>query len=53
MPEVLGPMIFVFCGHGGVSKGALEVLNELPVEMIDPSEVEEITKTGGWLLAYW
>ncbi|XP_065178945.1 alpha-aminoadipic semialdehyde synthase, mitochondrial-like isoform X2 [Sycon ciliatum] len=46
MPEVLGPMIFVICGDGGVSKGAHDVLNELPVQMIDPSEVEEISKGG-------
>ncbi|XP_065829633.1 alpha-aminoadipic semialdehyde synthase, mitochondrial-like [Oscarella lobularis] len=46
LPEILGPMTFVFTGRGNVSQGAQEVFKHLPVEMVDPAELENVVKTG-------
>ncbi|MEE6513353.1 hypothetical protein FKM82_020923 [Ascaphus truei] len=46
IPKSIGPLTFVFTGTGNVSKGAQEVFNELPSEIVEPHELKEVSKTG-------
>ncbi|NP_001085980.1 aminoadipate-semialdehyde synthase L homeolog isoform X2 [Xenopus laevis] len=46
MPKSIGPLTFVFTGTGNVSKGAQEIINELPCEFVEPHELKEVSKTG-------
>jgi len=42
LPRVLTPLIFGFAGYGHVSRGAQEILELLPFQEIDPSEIPDI-----------
>ncbi|XP_053320149.1 alpha-aminoadipic semialdehyde synthase, mitochondrial [Spea bombifrons] len=46
MPKSIGPLTFVFTGTGNVSKGAQEIINELPCEFVEPHELKEVSKNG-------
>lgn len=46
MPKSIGPLTFVFTGTGNVSKGAQEILNELPCEYVEPHELKEVSMSG-------
>ncbi|KAJ8261843.1 hypothetical protein GJAV_G00159090 [Gymnothorax javanicus] len=46
MPKSIGPLTFVFTGTGNVSKGAQEIINELPCEFVEPHELEEVSRSG-------
>jgi len=46
MPRSIGPLTFVFTGSGNVSQGAQEVFGELPVEFVDPSDLQEVAEKG-------
>ncbi|KAJ8386989.1 hypothetical protein AAFF_G00161660 [Aldrovandia affinis] len=46
MPQSIGPLTFVFTGTGNVSKGAQEVINELPCEFVEPHELKEVSRSG-------
>lgn len=42
LPEVLKPFVIGFAGYGNVSKGAQEIFDILPHEVINPAELEHI-----------
>ena len=44
VPKELSPLIFGVTGRGRSGKGVLEVLGQLGVTMLKPSELEEIWK---------
>ncbi len=44
LPESLSPLICGFAGYGHVSQGAQEILSLLPVQEIDPGEVESVLR---------
>lgn len=46
MPKSIGPVTFCFTGTGNVSKGAQDILNELPVEFVEPHELKDVSETG-------
>ncbi|XP_078138997.1 alpha-aminoadipic semialdehyde synthase, mitochondrial [Centroberyx gerrardi] len=46
MPKSIGPVTFCFTGTGNVSKGAQDIINELPVEYVEPLELKDVSKTG-------
>lgn len=46
MPRSIGPLTFVFTGSGNVSQGAQEVFAELPIEFVDPSDLQEVAEKG-------
>lgn len=46
MPKSIGPVTFCFTGTGNVSKGAQDIINELPVEYVDPNELKDVSETG-------
>ncbi|KAF3855287.1 hypothetical protein F7725_023342 [Dissostichus mawsoni] len=46
MPKSIGPVTFCFTGTGNVSKGAQDILNELPVEYVEPHELKDVSETG-------
>uniref|UniRef100_A0A8D0DBY0 Aminoadipate-semialdehyde synthase n=1 Tax=Sander lucioperca TaxID=283035 RepID=A0A8D0DBY0_SANLU len=46
MPKSIGPVTFCFTGTGNVSKGAQDILNELPVEYVEPHELKAVSETG-------
>ncbi|KAM4553072.1 alpha-aminoadipic semialdehyde synthase, mitochondrial isoform 1-T3 [Fundulus diaphanus] len=46
MPRSIGPITFCFTGTGNVSKGAQDIINELPVEYVEPLELKEASETG-------
>uniref|UniRef100_A0A3Q4BTD7 Alpha-aminoadipic semialdehyde synthase, mitochondrial n=1 Tax=Mola mola TaxID=94237 RepID=A0A3Q4BTD7_MOLML len=46
MPKSIGPVTFCFTGTGNVSKGAQDILNELPVEFVEPHELKDVAETG-------
>ncbi|XP_068169200.1 alpha-aminoadipic semialdehyde synthase, mitochondrial [Antennarius striatus] len=46
MPKSIGPVTFCFTGTGNVSKGAQDILNELPVEYVEPHELKDVCETG-------
>ncbi|XP_068595338.1 alpha-aminoadipic semialdehyde synthase, mitochondrial [Brachionichthys hirsutus] len=46
MPKSIGPVTFCFTGTGNVSKGAQDILNELPVEYVEPHELKDVSESG-------
>ncbi|KAJ0069781.1 hypothetical protein NL108_014334, partial [Boleophthalmus pectinirostris] len=46
MPKSIGPVTFCFTGTGNVSKGAQDIINELPVEYVEPHELKDVSETG-------
>lgn len=46
MPKSVGPLTFVFMGSGNVSQGAKEMIDELPVEYVDPQDLREVAEHG-------
>jgi saccharopine dehydrogenase (NAD+, L-lysine-forming) len=44
LPQSLTPLIIGFAGYGNVSAGAQEILDLLPVQEIQPEEIESIVK---------
>ncbi|NXF01957.1 AASS protein, partial [Smithornis capensis] len=49
MPKSLGPLTFVFTGTGNVSKGAQEMFSALPCEFVEPHELKEVSRSGGFV----
>ncbi|KAM9351728.1 alpha-aminoadipic semialdehyde synthase, mitochondrial [Symphorus nematophorus] len=52
MPKSIGPVTFCFTGTGNVSKGAQDILNELPVEYVEPHELKDVSETGDMTKVY-
>ncbi|KAG7456044.1 hypothetical protein MATL_G00247560 [Megalops atlanticus] len=52
MPKSIGPLTFVFTGTGNVSKGAQEIINELPCEFVEPHDLKEVSKSGDMSKVY-
>ncbi|XP_059190585.1 alpha-aminoadipic semialdehyde synthase, mitochondrial isoform X2 [Centropristis striata] len=52
MPKSIGPVTFCFTGTGNVSKGAQDILNELPVEYVEPHELKAVSETGDMSKVY-
>ncbi|CAH1245440.1 AASS [Branchiostoma lanceolatum] len=52
MPESIGPLTFLFTGSGYVSKGAQEMLKELPVKFVDPTELRDVCASGDTTRVY-
>ncbi|XP_056272362.1 alpha-aminoadipic semialdehyde synthase, mitochondrial [Pseudoliparis swirei] len=52
MPKSIGPVTFCFTGTGNVSKGAQDILNELPVEYVEPHELKDVSETGDMTKMY-
>ncbi|XP_019634663.1 PREDICTED: alpha-aminoadipic semialdehyde synthase, mitochondrial-like isoform X2 [Branchiostoma belcheri] len=52
MPESMGPLTFLFTGSGYVSKGAQEMLKELPVQFVDPTELRDVCASGDTTRVY-
>ncbi|XP_042563399.1 alpha-aminoadipic semialdehyde synthase, mitochondrial isoform X2 [Clupea harengus] len=52
MPKSIGPLTFVFTGTGNVSKGAQEIINELPCEFVEPHELKEVSISGDMTKVY-
>ncbi|CAL8360409.1 unnamed protein product [Lota lota] len=52
MPKSVGPITFCFTGTGNVSKGAQDILNELPVEYVEPLDLQEVSRTGDMTKVY-
>ncbi|CAG5958635.1 unnamed protein product [Menidia menidia] len=46
MPKSIGPVTFCFTGTGNVSKGAQDIINELPVDYVEPHELKDVSETG-------
>ncbi|XP_065176515.1 alpha-aminoadipic semialdehyde synthase, mitochondrial-like [Sycon ciliatum] len=46
MPKSMHPLTFVFSGNGNVSRGAQEVFKQLPVQWIQPKDLEAVAKSG-------
>ena len=46
LPRSIGPLTFVFTGSGNVSQGAQEVFAELPIEFVDPQDLQEVAEKG-------
>lgn len=46
MPKSIGPVTFCFTGTGNVSRGAQDILNELPVEYVEPHELKDVSEVG-------
>ncbi|XP_072178275.1 alpha-aminoadipic semialdehyde synthase, mitochondrial-like [Diadema setosum] len=46
MPKSIGPLTFVFMGSGNVSQGAREMMEELPVEYVEPRDLKEVALHG-------
>uniref|UniRef100_A0A665TUJ7 Alpha-aminoadipic semialdehyde synthase, mitochondrial n=2 Tax=Echeneis naucrates TaxID=173247 RepID=A0A665TUJ7_ECHNA len=52
MPKSIGPVTFCFTGTGNVSKGAQDIINELPVEYVEPHELKEVSESGEMTKVY-
>ncbi|XP_023811207.1 alpha-aminoadipic semialdehyde synthase, mitochondrial isoform X4 [Oryzias latipes] len=52
MPKSIGPLTFCFTGTGNVSKGAQDIINELPVEYVEPHELKEVSEMGDMTKVY-
>uniref|UniRef100_A0A8C5HAP5 Alpha-aminoadipic semialdehyde synthase, mitochondrial n=1 Tax=Gouania willdenowi TaxID=441366 RepID=A0A8C5HAP5_GOUWI len=52
MPKSIGPVTFCFTGTGNVSKGAQDIINELPVEYVEPHELKDVSDTGDMTKVY-
>ena len=48
LPQELNPLIIGILGYGNVSKGAQYILQALPVEQIDPADLETFYKKGNF-----
>lgn len=46
MPRSIGPLTFVFTGSGNVSQGARDLFSELPIEYVDPYDLQEVAERG-------
>lgn len=46
MPKSICPLTFAIMGAGNVSKGAQEILSELPVEYVKPGQMKEVAQRG-------
>jgi len=46
MPRSIGPLTFVFTGSGNVSQGAQDIFAELPIEYVDPKDLQEVAERG-------
>ncbi len=44
LPKEITPLIFGITGYGHVSQGAQEILDLLPVEIIEPEEIDDLLK---------
>lgn len=52
MPKSIGPVTFCFTGTGNVSKGAQDIINELPVEYVEPHELKDVSEAGDMTKVY-
>ncbi|XP_061697496.1 alpha-aminoadipic semialdehyde synthase, mitochondrial isoform X2 [Syngnathoides biaculeatus] len=52
MPKSIGPVTFCFTGTGNVSNGAQDIINELPVEYVEPHELKDVCETGDMTKVY-
>ncbi|KAM3870191.1 alpha-aminoadipic semialdehyde synthase, mitochondrial [Diretmus argenteus] len=52
MPKSIGRVTFCFTGTGNVSKGAQDIINELPVEYVEPHELKDVSETGDMTKVY-
>ncbi|XP_070827469.1 alpha-aminoadipic semialdehyde synthase, mitochondrial [Chaetodon trifascialis] len=52
MPKSIGPVTFCFTGTGNVSKGAQDILNELPVEYVEPHELKDVSRSEDMTKVY-
>uniref|UniRef100_A0A667XWI9 Aminoadipate-semialdehyde synthase n=1 Tax=Myripristis murdjan TaxID=586833 RepID=A0A667XWI9_9TELE len=52
MPKSIGPVTFCFTGTGNVSKGAQDIINELPVEYVEPHELKDVCEAGDMTKVY-
>uniref|UniRef100_A0A3B5B1N5 Aminoadipate-semialdehyde synthase n=1 Tax=Stegastes partitus TaxID=144197 RepID=A0A3B5B1N5_9TELE len=52
MPKSIGRVTFCFTGTGNVSKGAQDIINELPVEYVEPHELKDVSETGDMSKVY-
>ncbi|XP_039989443.1 alpha-aminoadipic semialdehyde synthase, mitochondrial [Xiphias gladius] len=52
MPKSIGPVTFCFTGTGNVSKGAQDIINELPVEYVEPHELKDVSEGGDLTKVY-
>uniref|UniRef100_A0A3P8UP07 Aminoadipate-semialdehyde synthase n=1 Tax=Cynoglossus semilaevis TaxID=244447 RepID=A0A3P8UP07_CYNSE len=52
MPKSMGPITFCFTGTGNVSKGAQDIINELPVEYVEPHELKDVSVSGDMSRVY-
>ncbi|KAM7397303.1 hypothetical protein PAMP_020287 [Pampus punctatissimus] len=52
MPKSIGPVTFCFTGTGNVSKGAQDIINELPVEYVEPHELKDVSESGDMTKVY-
>jgi len=46
VPAPFGPAIFAFTGNGSVARGAFDIFEELPIEWIEASELQDVVATG-------
>ncbi|MBN3277144.1 AASS protein, partial [Polyodon spathula] len=53
MPKSIGPLTFVFTGTGNVSKGAQEIITELPCEFVEPHDLQEVSKSGVGIIIWY
>eukprot|EP00730_Choanoeca_flexa_P003065 TRINITY_DN11276_c0_g1_i10.p1 TRINITY_DN11276_c0_g1~~TRINITY_DN11276_c0_g1_i10.p1 ORF type:complete len:896 (+),score=206.23 TRINITY_DN11276_c0_g1_i10:79-2766(+) len=51
-PKAFPPMIFGFTGAGNVTKGAVDIFQELPHEWIDVSDLDIVAETGDRSVVY-
>jgi alpha-aminoadipic semialdehyde synthase len=47
-PEGLGPLIIGVAGYGNVGQGTWEVLNLLPIELMEPEELAKLFESGSY-----
>ena len=45
-PGEFGPLVFTFCGDGNVSRGAQQIFDLLPHEMVDPADLPRLVEGG-------
>jgi len=48
LPGEVCPLIIGFAGYGNVSQGAQEILDHLPIQEIQPSQVERLKRDGDY-----
>lgn len=47
LPAAIAPLTIGVTGYGNVSKGAWEILNLLPMEVVEPSDLADVTAGAG------